>query len=149
VERRTLANLLQVMLTHVDVIKNQISSWENRRQQCRDFYADKLSYKKVKDEKITKHDLCSIFIEPCTHQNIDLNAKRFPIHWCHHQMIRIFFGDKWYIVFDIPPCNNCEVPQYFLRKIYCEFILNKILNYFDIREFQGRGGGLTQDRLGA
>lgn len=50
-------------------------------------------------------------------KNLYLNANMFPIHWCHHQVIMNNFWDKWYIVFDDPPCNNCEVPQYFLRKL--------------------------------
>jgi len=33
-----------------------------------------------------------------------------------------------------------------LRKLYCEFVLNKVPNYFDMRDFQGRGGGSAQDR---
>jgi len=39
------------------------------------------------------------------------------------------------MVFDERPCNNNEVPQYFLRKLYREFILNQIPNYLDIQEF--------------
>ena len=53
------------------------------------------------------------------------------------------------MVFDQPPCNNHEVPQYFLRKLYCEFVLNEIPNYFDFLDFQGRGGGSSHDREGA
>lgn len=51
------------------------------------------------------------------------------------------------MVFDDPPCNNYEVPLYFLRKVYCEFVLNVRPDYFDMREFHGRGGGFAQDRL--
>jgi len=53
------------------------------------------------------------------------------------------FGQRWWMVFDHPPCNNNEVPQYFLRKLYCDFVKNKVPNYFDMRDFQGRGGGLA------
>ncbi|XP_059072639.1 uncharacterized protein LOC131873639 [Cryptomeria japonica] len=53
------------------------------------------------------------------------------------------------MVFDQPPCNNWEVPLYFLRKLYCEFILGEKPNYFDIRQFQDRGRGSVQDRPGA
>lgn len=37
------------------------------------------------------------------------------------------------MVFDDPPCNNYEVPLYFLRKLYYEFVLNVWPNYFDMR----------------
>lgn len=46
-------------------------------------------------------------------------------------------------------CNNHEVPQYFLRKLYCEFVLNEISNYFEYLDFQGRGEGASHDRVGA
>jgi hypothetical protein len=51
--------------------------------------------------------------------------------------------------FDAPPCNNHEVPVYFLRKLYCEFILGEIPNYFDFLESQGRGGRSSFERPGA
>lgn len=50
------------------------------------------------------------------------------------------------MVFDDPPYNNYEVPLYFLRKVYCEFVLNVRPNYFDMGEFHGRDGGFAQDR---
>ena len=39
--------------------------------------------------------------------------------------------------------------MYFLKKLYCEFGLGEIPNYFDILESQGRGGGSSFERLGA
>lgn len=41
------------------------------------------------------------------------------------------------------------MPRYFLRKLYCEFFLNEIPNYFDYLNFLGRGGGSSNDRAGA
>lgn len=52
------------------------------------------------------------------------------------------------VVFDAPPYNNLEVLKYFLMKLYCEFVLGEITNYFDILPSQGRGGGSSFDRLG-
>ena len=49
------------------------------------------------------------------------------------------------MVFDKPPCNNVEVPQYFLRKLWAEFVLGFHVNYFDITEFQGISFGSAQD----
>ncbi|XP_057831811.2 uncharacterized protein LOC131042511 isoform X2 [Cryptomeria japonica] len=59
------------------------------------------------------------------------------------------FWQRWWMVFDEPKCNNFEVSLYFLRKVYYEFVLNVLPNYFDMREFHGRGGDSTQDRPGA
>ena len=54
--------------------------------------------------------------------------------------------DRWYMVFDIPPHNNREVPMYFLRKLYAEFVMGKHVNYFDMLGFQGVGRGMPQHR---
>ena len=54
--------------------------------------------------------------------------------------------DRWYMVFDIPPHNNREVPLYFLRKLYVEFVMGKHVNYFDMLGFQGVGRGMPQHR---
>jgi hypothetical protein len=39
-----------------------------------------------------------------------------------------------------------EVPLYFMRKLWDDFIMGKHVNYFDIEEFQGVGLGSAQDR---
>ena len=38
--------------------------------------------------------------------------------------------------------------MYFLRKLWVEFVLGLKPSYFDIRSFQGVGGGMPQDRPG-
>ena len=53
------------------------------------------------------------------------------------------------MVFDKPPNNNLDVPFYFIKKLYAEFLLGHHVNYFDIKPFQGIGRGMPQDRLGA
>ena len=50
------------------------------------------------------------------------------------------------MVFDKPPCNNVKAPQYFLRKLWAEFLLGFHVKYFDIIEFHGIGFGSAQDR---
>jgi hypothetical protein len=47
------------------------------------------------------------------------------------------------MVFDEPPYNNREMPLYFMRKLWDEFILGKHVNYFDIGDFQGEDRGYT------
>ena len=39
--------------------------------------------------------------------------------------------------------------MYFLKKLYCEFVLGEIPNYFDMLDSQGRGGGSSFERPGA
>ena len=53
------------------------------------------------------------------------------------------------MVFDEDPHGNRDIPFYFLRNLYAEFILGKHVNYFDILGFQGGCHGMTQDREGA
>ena len=52
------------------------------------------------------------------------------------------------MVFDEDPHGNKDIPFYFLRKLYVEFILGKHVNYFDILGFQSVGHGMPQDREG-
>ena len=54
--------------------------------------------------------------------------------------------DRWFMVFDKAPNNNMEVPLYFLRKLWAEFVLGLHVNYFGIIEFQGADLGSAQDR---
>ena len=39
--------------------------------------------------------------------------------------------------------------MYFLKKLYCEFVLGEISNYFDMLDSHGRSGGSSFGRLGA
>ena len=98
-------------------------------------YVDVLLYQKVKDKDINKGTICSLFTNPISGNSLLHTTKAFLIHWCTHTRMRSCFWDRWYMVFDLPPCNNYEVPLYFLRKLYCEFILGEKPNYFDIRQF--------------
>lgn len=65
----------------------------------------------LKNKKISKADLCALFIDPKTNTPLSHTCRRFPIHWCHHELIKNKFWEKWWMVFDQPPCNNHEVPQ--------------------------------------
>ena len=50
------------------------------------------------------------------------------------------------MVFDIPPHSNLEVPFYFLRKLYAEFVLKLKVNYWRMKPNMGLGLGDPQDR---
>lgn len=53
------------------------------------------------------------------------------------------------MVFDKPPNNSLDVPFYFIKQLYAEFVLVKHVNYFDIQPFEGVGLVMPQNRLGA
>lgn len=61
--------------------------------------------------------------------------------WYIYHPWRDNWRKRWFMVFDRPLCNNLEVPQYFLQKLWAEFELGYHVNYFDINEFQGVGLG--------
>ena len=77
------------------------------------------------------------------------NRPHISIVWCTFQPFVDNYMDKWYMVFDIPTHNNKEIPLYFLWKMYAEFVLGKHVNYFDILQFQGIGGGIPQNQPNA
>ena len=68
------------------------------------------------------------------------------IEWCTFPPIRDHWMDRCYMVFDIPPHNNKEVPLYILWNLYEEFVMGKHVNYFDMLGFQGVGRGMPQNR---
>lgn len=137
----TLANTLEQMAQNANEVFREVTKWDTWRDRCHAFYADGLSYQQVKDKDIKKGTICSLFTYPISGDSLSHTTKTFPIHWCIHTRMRSCFSDRWYMVFDLPSCNNYEVPLYFLRKLYCEFILGEKPNYFDICEFQDRGRG--------
>ena len=71
------------------------------------------------------------------------------IEWCICQPIRDPWMDIWYMVFDISSHNNIEVPLYFLRKLYAEFVMGKHVKHFDMLWFQGAGRGMPQNHPNA
>lgn len=135
----TLARTLETMANSANEVSREVTKWGSWRDRCRTFYTDGLLYDQVKKKGIVKADICAIFTNPVTSNNLELNTTWFPMHWCVHARLKDAFWDRWYMVFDQPPCNNWEVPLYFLRKLYCEFILGEKPNYFNIQQFQGRG----------
>ena len=77
-------------------------------------YADGLSYHEVKKIKITKQAIYSLFRLPGTDEILEINKTHIYIEWCTFPPTRDNWMDRWYMVFDIPPHNNREVPLYFL-----------------------------------
>lgn len=142
------AKSMQIVVESVKFVDSQLDQF-HRRQELRDFYADGLIYRQIIDLKITKAHLCPYFTNPKTREPMQPNQKRISIRWCVHQKMARHFWDRWWMVFDYPPHRNYEVPFYFLKKLYCEFVMHQKPNYFDIKLFQGVGHGMPQHRLGA
>ena len=78
-------------------------------------FDDGLDYDEVVALNITKDDLSSLFANP--KMGIPVDSKKFKllIKWCTNDAIHANFWDHWWMVFDIPPHRNLEVPFYFLR----------------------------------
>ena len=109
-----------------------ITSYRDPRKQ---FYANGISYKDVKNLKITKEMLFSLFRGPSNGRTPPVSKPYISIDWCIEPRIKENWMDRWYMVFDKDPYDNKDIPLYFLRNLYSEFILGKHVNYFDILEF--------------
>ena len=105
------------------------------RDSRREFYANGMSYKDVKKLKITKDMLFSLFRDSSNGMNPPVSKPHISIDWCIEPRIKENWMDRWYMVFDEDPHGNRDIPLYFLRKLYAEFILGKHVNCFDILEF--------------
>jgi hypothetical protein len=115
------------------------------RDSRRPFYANSISYKDVKNLKITKDKLLFLFRDPFNGMTAPVSKPHISIDWCIKPRIKEKWMYRWYMVFDEDPRGNRDIPLYFLRKLYAEFILGKHVNYFDILEFQGVERGIPQN----
>ena len=109
-----------------------ITSFRDSRRQ---FYANGMSYKDLQILKITKDMLFSLFRDPSNGTIPPVSKPHISIDWCIEPRIKENLMDRWYMIFDEDPHGNKDLPLYFLRKSYAEFILGKHVNYFDILEF--------------
>ena len=109
------------------------------------FY-DGLDYDEVAALNISKDDLVSLFENPKTSLQVNCKKPKLSIKWYTNDTICAKFWDCWRMVFDIPPHRNLEVPFYFLRKLYVEFVLGLKVNYWSMKPNMGVGGGAPQDR---
>ena len=112
----------------------------------RENYDTGMSKEDIKYLNITKSQLWRKFIDTRTGQPPDVRKRRVCMDWCNYQPWRENWRKRWFMVFDKPPCNNVEVPQYFLRNLWVEFVLGFHVKYFDSIKFQGVGFGSAQDR---
>ena len=123
--RAQLESSLESIKTHIASVSGQLDVWQVKRDEQKGYYANKLSYQDVKKKDIPTGRICALFRKPSEQDTIRETTKQFPIHWCIHDAIRNNLCDRWWMVFDAPPCNNHEVSMYFLKKLYCEFVLGR------------------------
>jgi hypothetical protein len=143
--RVSLASSLQNIIESINIAHSEITNLSQYRARMREHYSTGLSKEQIKDLNITKAQLYSKFIVPSTGQPPAMMRARVCMDWCIYQPWRDNWRKRWFMVFDRPSCNNLEVPQYFLRKLWAEFELGYHVNYFDITEFQGVSLGSAQD----
>ena len=130
----------------LDNITNTISNAQGAlynissyRDSQRKYYSTGLSYKDAKKLKIRKDQLFSLFQDPSTGLVPPTSWPHISIDWCIEPNIKSNWMDCWYMVFYEDPHGNRDIPFYFLRKLYAEFILGKHVNHFDILEKVGHG----------
>ena len=78
-------------------------------------FDDGLDYDKVVALNITKKNLASLFANLKTGLLVEPKKSKLSIKWCTNDAIRANFWDCWWMVFDIPPHGNLDIPFYFLR----------------------------------
>ena len=124
----------------------EITSLSEYRAQMREHYSTGISKEDIKNLNITKAQPWRKFTDTRIGQPPDVRKRQVCMDWCNYQPWRENWRKKWFMVFDKPPCNNVEVPRYFLRKLWAEFVLGFHVNYFDITEFQGVSFVSVQDQ---
>ena len=105
-----------------------------------------MSYEDVKNKKYQKVEYVHSLENPVRKILLERVLNGSPSIGAYTMLLEIIFGIDGGWFFDAPPCNNHDVPMYFLKKLYCEFVLGEIPNYFDILPSQGRGGGSLFER---
>jgi hypothetical protein len=116
--RESLATSLDVIVRSIASAQGKLTSISEYRARMFEFYRTGLDRNQVRDLGISKQDLMSLFIDPRSGQQPPVTKKHICIDWCIHPQILQNWMDRWFMVFDAPPCNNREVPLYFLRKLW-------------------------------
>jgi hypothetical protein len=113
--RESLATSLDVIVRSIASAQGKLTSISEYRERMFEYYNTGLDRNQVRDLGISKQQLMSIFIDPRSQQQPPVTKKHICIDWCIHPQISQNWMDRWYMVFDKPPCNNREVPLYFFE----------------------------------
>ena len=121
--RQYLADALDTITNTIANAQGALYNISSYKESRRQYYYDGLSYKDIKDLKITKDQLFSLFRDPRTRLVPPTSRAHISIDWCLEPNIKANWMDRWDMVFDEDPHGNRDIPFYFLRKLYEEFIL--------------------------
>ena len=116
--RRSLASTLDAIVETISLSRNILYDITSYRERKRQEYPDGLGYNAIKKLKITKENIFSLFRDPRTMEILNANRPHISIEWCTFQPFVDNWTDRRYMVFDMPPHNNREIPLYFLCKMY-------------------------------
>ena len=117
--RRSLASTLDAIVETITLSNNILYDITSYRERKRREYADGLSYSAIKKLKITKEHIFSLFRDPRTGEIPNENRPHISIEWYTYHPFVDNWMDRWYMVFDMPPHNNREIPLYFLSEDVC------------------------------
>ena len=144
--RLSLAISLETMILSIQDTQSQLTNITDYRTRMREFYSNGLSKEGIKELNISKQELLSKFRNPRDNTMPPITKRKICMDWCIYQPWRDNWMDRWFMVFDKAPNKNMEVPLYFFRRLWAEFVLGLHVNYFDISELQGAGLGFAQDQ---
>jgi len=130
--RESLADALDTITDTIAEAQGALYNITSYRESKRQYYSNGLTHKDIKTLKITKDQLFSLFRDPSTGLVPPTSRAHISIDWCIEPNINANWMDRWYMVFDEDPHGNKDIPFYFFRKLYAEFILGKHVNYFDL-----------------
>ena len=128
--RQSLAEALDTITNAIANVQGVLYNISSYRESRRQYYCDGLSYKHIKNLKITKDQLFSLLWDPSTRLVPPTSQAHISIAWYIEPNIKAIWMDHWYMVFDEDPHGNRDIPFYFLRKFSAEFILDQNVNYF-------------------
>ena len=109
-------------------------------------FDDGLDHDGIVALNISKEDIAALFVDPKIGIPVDPKNPKLSIKWCTNEAMRTNFWDRWWMVFDKPPHSNLEVPFYFIKKFYVEFVLGHHVDYWSMRPNMGVGKGAPQTR---
>ena len=126
--RRSLGGPLDNIANTISNAQGELYNISSYMDSQRKYYSTGMSYKDVNKLKITKDQLYSLFCDPSTGLVPPTSQPHISVGRCIEPNIKSNWMDRWYMVFDEGPHGNRDIPFYFLRKLYDEFILGKHVN---------------------
>ena len=111
---RSLSSSLLTIVDTVTISNDAFYSIASYRERKREEYVNGFNYNEIKKIKINKAHIYKLFRVPRTDFISESTKTHISIEWCTFPPIIYNWMDRWYMVFEIPPHNNREVPMYFL-----------------------------------